>query len=297
MPTEADELAGCFANSRATWTHVLRRCDPQCGDLVRRLSATAHTFAEAIDGFGTALGRAGAGRPGRGASDGEVSSTRVDRPRRSRTTSSRILDGSQTDDVAATGRRPPAWLGRRRRDDARGCGERRALTRTCATAPEGSCAQRVANGFAAVETALDLLAEQAPTHPRTKQPTDSPTEGFARGPFDPIGLSTQHRSPAPGRLSLCRQLPLRKPPDQKGRTRSPRQPETRQPERGRDRLRDPRTIGRPVDSTSTPYDASSTSTRRRAGSTTTTNGCSSRPLRIVPPTISARCWPSPHRSQ
>lgn len=50
MPTESDELALLLRQfDGETWTRRLRRSDPRHGDLVRRLSPSAASLAEAIE--------------------------------------------------------------------------------------------------------------------------------------------------------------------------------------------------------------------------------------------------------
>jgi hypothetical protein len=188
MPTEGDELALLLRELEGeAWTRRLRRSDPRHGDLVRRLSPSAPSLAEAIDELRQlpvdAPQRAHYAevlRMARELAAGAPATTVEDEL--SRILAEAGLNGRQRQIIA----RRLGWDGNGGMTlEAAASGE---MTRERVRQLEERVRQASAAKFLpVVEAALDLLAARAPI--TNDDAADLlAAEGLARGPFDPVGL-------------------------------------------------------------------------------------------------------------
>ena len=187
MPTESDELELSCAARWPAWTRRLRRSDLATGSC-QRLSPSATSLAEAID----ELWQLPADAPER---DHHAESLRMARsspltlPRLTvEDELGRMLDEAGLTEPKSGNRRPPSWLGRPGRDDARGRRQGRAH--------EGA--------RAAVESGRETVRTRRLRCPRSRRRSMSSTEhapirtttqlncsslrGLAGMPFNPVGL-------------------------------------------------------------------------------------------------------------
>jgi hypothetical protein len=188
MPTEGDELALLLGQLEGeAWTRRLRRSDPRHGDLVRRLSPSAPSLAEAID----ELWQLPADAPER-VHYAEV--LRIARELAASAPATTVEDElSQILDEAGLNGRQRQIIARRLGWDGNG-----GMTLEAAANGEVTrervrqLEERVRQASAAkwlpiVEAALDVLVARAPI--TNDDAADLlVAEGLAGGPFDPVGL-------------------------------------------------------------------------------------------------------------
>jgi transcriptional regulator with XRE-family HTH domain len=190
MPTDSDELLTLLRQlDGETWTRLIRRSSPEHAEMMKRLSPTARSLAEAIE----ELWQLPADAPER---DHYAEMLRITRERSRTLTPDHVEDELQTlllrSGISEPGRQ---ILARRLGWDGQGgmtldAAANGKMTRERVRQLESQLAKAIQRGKAALpatEAALDVLAERAPlTRERAAEVVRE--EGLARTLVDPAGI-------------------------------------------------------------------------------------------------------------